>query len=89
MPPTAAGPYSQAIKAAGQVFVAGQIPAGPDGEVVKGSITDLTRQCCKNLEAILKEAGSGIEKVVRCGVSIASFGRECQVALWQRGVKRS
>ena len=72
---TAAGPYSQAIKAAGQVFVAGQIPAGPDGEVVKGSITDLSRQCCKNLEAILKEAGSGIEKVVRCGVSFVCFER--------------
>ena len=66
--PKAAGPYSQAIKAASQIFVAGQIPAGPDGVVKTGSITELTRQCCLNLEAILKEAGSGIEKVVKVGV---------------------
>lgn len=64
----AAGPYSQAIRAGGTIFVAGQIPADTSGTLVEGSITDKTRQCCENLKAILEEAGSGLEKVVRCGV---------------------
>ena len=67
----AAGPYSQAIKAAGQVWVAGQIPADSSGKLVEGSIADKTKQCCENIKAILDEAGSGIEKVVRAGVSLA------------------
>jgi 2-iminobutanoate/2-iminopropanoate deaminase len=66
----AAGPYSQAVKAAGQVFVAGQIPADKTGKLVEGSITDKTTQCCENIKAILEAAGSEIEKVVRAGVSI-------------------
>ena len=69
-PYLAAGPYSQAIKAAGQVFVAGQIPADPHGKLVEGSIAEKTKQCCENLKAILEEAGSGIGKVVRAGVGL-------------------
>lgn len=71
---TAAGPYSQAIKAAGQVWVAGQIPADSTGKLTTGSIADKTEQCCKNLKAILEAAGSEIPKVVRVGVS--------QVLVW-------
>lgn len=65
----AAGPYSQAIKAAGLVFAAGQIPADSTGKLVSGSIAEKTEQCCKNLKAILDAAGSGIPKVVKVGVS--------------------
>ncbi|KAK4941179.1 hypothetical protein LTR10_018852 [Elasticomyces elasticus] len=68
-----AGPYSQAIKAAGQVFVAGQIPADSNGQLVTGSIAEKTEQCCKNLEAILKAAGSEISKVVKCGVFLSDM----------------
>ncbi len=66
---TAAGPYSQAIKAAGQVWVAGQIPADASGKLVTGSIAEKTEQCCKNIKAILDAAGSEVGKVVRVGVS--------------------
>ena len=66
---TAAGPYSQAIKAAGQIWVAGQIPADSSGQLVTGSIAQKTEQCCKNIRAILDAAGSEIGKVVKVGVS--------------------
>jgi 2-iminobutanoate/2-iminopropanoate deaminase len=68
---TAAGPYSQAIKAAGQVWVAGQIPADASGKLIEGSISDKTTQCIENIKAILKAADSDISKVVRAGVSTA------------------
>ncbi|KAJ9609071.1 hypothetical protein H2200_006842 [Cladophialophora chaetospira] len=68
-----AGPYSQAIKAAGQVWVAGQIPADSNGQLVEGSVADKTKQCCENIKAILEEAGSGLEKVVRAGVFLSDM----------------
>lgn len=68
----AAGPYSQAIKAGGTIYVSGQIPADAEGTLIQDSITASTRQCCTNIQKILEEAGSGIGKVVRCGVSLAS-----------------
>jgi 2-iminobutanoate/2-iminopropanoate deaminase len=58
-------PYSQAIKAAGLVFVAGQGPFDPkSGETVGETIQDQTRQCLRNIEAILKAAGSSMDRVV-------------------------
>ncbi|KAK7894690.1 hypothetical protein LTR67_005429 [Exophiala xenobiotica] len=68
-----AGPYSQAIKAAAQVFCAGQIPADSTGKLVEGSIAEKTEQCIKNLKAILTEAGSGIPKVVKVGVFLSDM----------------
>jgi reactive intermediate/imine deaminase len=67
------GPYSQAIKAAGQVFVSGQIPADAQGNLIEGSITQKTEQCCKSLEAILKAAGSEISKVVKCTIFLSDM----------------
>ena len=63
---------SQAVKAAGQVFVAGQIPADTSGTLIEGSIGEKTAQCCQNLKAILEASGSGIDRVVRVGVSLSS-----------------
>lgn len=58
-------PYSQAVKAAGLVFVSGQGPVDPvTGQIVGDSIQEQTRQCLKNVEAILRAAGSSMEKVV-------------------------
>jgi len=68
-----AGPYSQAIKAAGQVWVAGQIPADNTGKLVEGSIADKTTQCCENIKAILEAAGSEMGKVVRAGVFLSDM----------------
>ncbi len=57
--------YSQAVMAGGFVFVAGQGPFDPvTGEVVGATIQEHTRQCLKNIEAILQAAGSSLDKVV-------------------------
>jgi len=58
-------PYSQAVVAAGLVFVAGQGPFDPkDGGVVGTTIQEQTGQCLRNVDAILVAAGSSIAKVV-------------------------
>jgi 2-iminobutanoate/2-iminopropanoate deaminase len=57
--------YSQAVKAAGLVFVSGQGPFDPlTGEVMGESIQEQTRQCLRNVSAILGAAGSCLAKVV-------------------------
>ena len=57
--------YSQAVMAGGFVFVAGQGPFDPvTGEVVGETIQEHTRQCLKNVDAILQAAGSSLDKVV-------------------------
>ena len=67
--PQAIGPYSQAIRANGFVFVSGQVAIDPaTQQVIAGDITAQTDRVLKNLSAILKAAGSGLEKVVRSTV---------------------
>jgi 2-iminobutanoate/2-iminopropanoate deaminase len=57
--------YSQGVKAGGLVFVAGQGPFDPKtGDVVGGTIQEQTAQCLRNVEAILKAAGSSLDKAV-------------------------
>ena len=57
--------YSQAVKAGGFVFVAGQGPFDPNtGEVVGTTIQEQTAQCLKNITAILQAAGSSLDKIV-------------------------
>jgi 2-iminobutanoate/2-iminopropanoate deaminase len=69
--PAAIGPYSQAVKAGDMVFASGQIPLNPStGEMVDGDIRDQTRQCLKNLQAVLEAAGSDLGKVVKTTVFI-------------------
>ncbi|EFY90953.1 hypothetical protein J3458_003179 [Metarhizium acridum] len=69
----AVGPYSQAIKTPSAIYCSGQIPLTAEGTLVEGSITDQTKQCCQNLEAVLKEAGSSIAKVVKCNIFISDM----------------
>lgn len=58
-------PYSQAVKAAGLVFVSGQGPFDPaSGAVVGETIQEQTRQALQNCDAILRAAGSSMAKVV-------------------------
>lgn len=67
--PAAIGPYSQAVKANGFVFVAGQLPLDPGtGQIVGQDIKQQTRRALENIKAILAASGSSLEKVVRCGV---------------------
>ncbi len=55
--------YSQAVKAGGLLFISGQGPFNISGDVVGETIQEQTRQCFQNVEAILKAAGSSLEKV--------------------------
>lgn len=63
--PAAIGPYSQAVRVGDLLFTAGQIPLRPDGTLVSGDITAQTRQVMENLEAILNDAGTTFEHVVK------------------------
>ncbi len=64
--PAAIGPYSQAVRANGFIFLSGQIPLDPaSGEVVEGGIEAQTKRVMKNLEAVLTAAGSGMNRVVK------------------------
>jgi 2-iminobutanoate/2-iminopropanoate deaminase len=73
--PKAAKPpatYSQAVKAAGLVFVSGTAPHDPETGAIKGAtIQEQTRQCLANVSAILEAAGSSMEKIVSVTVVLA------------------
>ena len=72
--PQAIGPYTQAIKAAGMVFVSGQVAIDPaTGNVISGGIAEQTERVLKNLEAILRAAGTGLEKVVKTTVYLKNM----------------
>jgi 2-iminobutanoate/2-iminopropanoate deaminase len=72
--PKAIGPYSQAIKANGFVFVSGQVAIDPaTQQVITGDVAVQTDRVIKNLAGILKAAGSGLEKVVRSTVFLKNM----------------
>ncbi len=72
--PGAVGPYSQGIKAGNLIFTSGQLPIVPEtGELLKGDIKEETRQCLKNVEAILKEAGATLENIVKVNIYIVDM----------------
>ena len=72
--PAAIGPYSQAIKANGFVFVSGQIPIDPrTGEFVDGGIREQTEQVLKNLAAVLEASGTSLDQVVKTTVFLADM----------------
>jgi len=73
--PAAIGPYSQAIVSGNMVFTSGQIPlSAQDGQVTGTSITEQTEQVIKNLDAVLKAAGSSFAKVVKTTCFLADMG---------------
>ena len=73
--PKAIGPYSQAIRANGFVFVSGQVAIDPvTQQVISGDVAAQTDRVLKNLSAILKAAGSGLDKVVRSTVFLKNMG---------------
>lgn len=73
--PAAIGPYSQGVVAGGLVFVSGQLPIIPaTGELCDGTIAEQTAQIAANIEAILKEAGTSLENVVKTTCFLADLG---------------
>jgi 2-iminobutanoate/2-iminopropanoate deaminase len=72
--PDPIGPYSQAIRTNGLIFISGQIPIQPEtGLVVEGGIEAQTHQVMKNLSAILHAAGSGFDKVVKTTIFLSNL----------------
>ena len=73
--PFQGAPYSQAISAGGLVFVSGQLSLRPDhAEIVGDSIAEQTEQVFANLRAILKAAGSGLDRLVKTTVYLTDLG---------------
>jgi 2-iminobutanoate/2-iminopropanoate deaminase len=78
--PKAIGPYSQAIKANGFVFISGQVAFDPaTGNLLTGGIEEQTEQVMKNLSAILAAAGSSWEKVVKTTVYLKNMSEFVQM----------
>lgn len=72
--PQAIGPYSQAIKAHGLIYSSGQIAIDPaTQQVIGGDIAAQTEQVLRNLEGLLKAAGSGLNKVVKTTVFLKNM----------------
>jgi 2-iminobutanoate/2-iminopropanoate deaminase len=66
--PFQGAPYSQAIAAGGFVFVSGQLGLKPGDNTISGGIEEQTEQVFANLKAILEEAGSGVDRLVKTTV---------------------
>jgi len=72
--PQAIGPYSQGVRSGEFLFISGQLPLDPaTGEIVPGDVTLQAEQALKNLEAILKAAGSGMDKVVKTTIFLKNI----------------
>ena len=71
--PFQGAPYNQAVKAVGLVFTAGQVGLQPGGELAGAGVAEQTEQVMQNLRAILEEAGSGLEKLVKTTVFLQSL----------------
>ena len=72
--PFQGAPYSQAIRAVGFVFVSGQLGLRLGDEEISGSIAEQTEQIFVNLRAILEEAGTGLDRLVKTTVFLVDLG---------------
>ncbi|MBI3930143.1 MAG: RidA family protein [Armatimonadetes bacterium] len=72
--PCAIGPYSQAVRAGGMIYCSGQIALDPEnGELVGTTAAEQAQQVLKNLRAVLEAGGSGLERVVKTTIYLASM----------------
>ena len=72
--PQAVGPYSQAIRSGPFIFLSGQIPLSPKtGQLIKGDITQQTRQIMTNLQAILQEIDATFDDVVKTTIFLTNM----------------
>lgn len=68
------GPYNQAIKVNGTLYVSGQIPINPEtGELVTGDVQEQTRIVMRNMGAILEAAGMDFTNVIKCSIFISDM----------------
>lgn len=78
--PAAIGPYSQGTAFCNLVFVSGQLPFVPaTGELLEGSIGEMTVQCMKNIEAVLAAAGSSLKNVMKTTIFLKDLNDFAEV----------
>ena len=78
--PKAIGPYSQAVKAGGFLFVSGQIPINPEtGDLMIASIEEQANQVILNLKSICEASGSGLEDIVKLTIYLTDLGNFAKV----------
>jgi len=72
--PAAIGPYSQAVRAGGVVYLSGQIPLDPaTGELVQADISTESRRVFDNLKAVCQAAGGSMDDVARVGIYLTDL----------------
>jgi len=72
--PAPIGPYSQAVRCGGLLFLSGQLPLDPKTGVLVKGIASETRQVFENLKAVLEAAGSSLDKVLKVNVYMTNLG---------------
>ncbi|MCY9517288.1 RidA family protein [Paenibacillus apiarius] len=77
--PAAIGPYSQAVKWGDLVFTSGQIALTPEGQLAEGGVEEQTHQVFRNLQAVLKEAGTSLDNVIKATVFLKDMNQFAQV----------
>jgi reactive intermediate/imine deaminase len=82
------GPYSHAVVAGDTIYLAGAIPALPDGTRVTGSFADQAHAAFRNLAACAEAAGASLDDAVRVGVYLRDFGNFAELnEIYQQYVK--
>lgn len=71
--PAAIGPYSQAVQHGDTIYVSGQLPLNPETKKMDEDVSKQTEQSMNNIKAILQEAGSSMEKILRCGIFVTDL----------------
>ena len=71
--PAAIGPYSQGVSFGDMIFLSGQIPLNPKTKELAKGITEETTQVFENIKALLEEANSSFDKVLKCSVFLKSM----------------
>lgn len=78
--PAAIGPYSQGVQCGNLVFVSGQLAFVPaTGELLEGSVGEMTKQCMRNIEAILAEADCTLADVVKTTIFLKDLNDFAEV----------
>ena len=85
--PAAIGPYSQGTALGDLIFTAGQIPLSPEtGRIVEGDVVMQAGRVVENLSAVLREAGSGLDKVLRLDVYLTDLSGFAAVNEYLSGI---
>ena len=78
--PAPIGPYSQAVKAGGFLFVSGQVAIGPaTNEVIQGTVKDEAHRVMKNIESILKDANLTFQHIVKTTIFLSDMNLFAEV----------